>query len=93
MLQPLLQQGFWPAALVSVGALAPPRLRPMLVSLTLPVVAFMGTGVLPALWGILADAGLFDLGFIVAGLFLGGVAVLALALGVGTSRRRRAAAV
>ena len=93
LLQPLLQQGFWPAALVSVGALAPPRLRPMLVSLTLPVVAFMGTGVLPALWGILADAGLFDLGFIVAGLFLGGVAVLALALGVGTSRRRRAAAV
>ena len=89
LLQPLLQQGFWPAALVSVGALAPPRLRPMLVSLTLPVVALMGTGVLPALWGVLADAGRFDLGFTIAGTFLGGVAILAFALGVG--RRRRVA--
>ena len=89
LLQPLLQQGFWPAALVAVGQLAPPRLRPMIISLTVPVVGLVGTGILPALWGVLADAGRFDLGFIIAGVFLAVVAILALAVGVGRGRGER----
>ena len=39
-------------------------MRSLLVSLTVPFVYLFGAGIAPALWGVLGDAGRFDLGFV-----------------------------
>ena len=67
IVQPFFIQAFWPAALAALGTLSPPRMRSLLVSLTVPFVYLFGAGIAPALWGVLGDAGRFDLGFVLFG--------------------------
>ena len=57
-------------------------MRSLLVSLTVPFVYLFGAGIAPDLWGVLGDAGRFDLGFV-----LFGAAALASVRRVGRSIR------
>ena len=87
IVQPFFIQAFWPAALAALGTLSPPRMRSLLVSLTVPFVYLFGAGIAPALWGVLGDAGRFDLGFVLFGAAALAFGLLAAVVGVGRVRR------
>ena len=87
IVQPFFIQAFWPAALAALGTLSPPRMRSLLVSLTVPFVYLLGAGIAPALWGVLGDAGRFDLGFVLFGAAALAFGLLAAVVGVGRVRR------
>ena len=87
IVQPFFIQAFWPAALAALGTLSPPRMRSLLVSLTVPFVYLFGAGIAPAPWGVLGDAGRFDLGFVLFGAAALAFGLLAAVVGVGRVRR------
>ncbi len=87
LLQPLVLQGFWPAALIGLGRLSPPRTRSLLVAFTVPAVSISGAGLVPAWWGRLGDAGRFADGFVIVGVAVLVLAVVGFAARVGDSHR------
>ncbi len=78
--QPMLAVCFFPAAYAALSASVPVEHRPMAVSLTLPGAFLIGAGAIPAAIGVLGDAGLFQLGFIGAGVLMAGGGLLCLLL-------------
>ena len=81
-LQPLLAAYFFPAGFVALTKIKSPHLKKVAVSLTVPTGYFIGGGVVTAGLGVLGEAGLFSVGFIIFGslLFIGGLLTKYLAL-------------
>jgi len=86
----LPESGIWPALILQAGAgvcifplcfavmarVTTPQIRPVAVSVVVPLAHFLGSGVVPFGIGILAEAGRFNLGFTI----LGGFTLLCLPL-------------
>lgn len=66
-LQPLFAACFFPANFAILSSLAPQQSRNIAVSLAVPIAILVGAGVVPGLIGMLADAGMFQLAFIIVG--------------------------
>lgn len=79
-LQPMLAVCFFPAAYSALTGSVPPAQRQLAVSLTLPGAFLVGAGLLPAGIGVLADAGWFAQGFVLAGGLMAGGGLWCLAL-------------
>ena len=71
---PIIITAFFPIAISAISNLGPPHLRSLTMSITVPVVNLVASGVFPALFGVLAERGLARWGFIGAG------AIMALSL-------------
>ncbi len=67
LLQPLLIVAYFPAGFAALSDFFHPETRNLAISLIIPMSALLGTGVLPAVLGWLADLGLFPLGFVLHG--------------------------
>ncbi len=67
ILQPMLVDAFFPAALSAIAKVGPNRIHNVSISLIVPLGYFFGAGVVPAFMGYLADIRHFPLGFIVLG--------------------------
>jgi len=81
-LQPLLAACFFPAGFVALSKIKSPDLKKVAVSFTVPTGYFIGGGAVTAGLGILGEAGLFSVGFILFGglLCVGGLLTKYLAL-------------
>ena len=66
-LQPLIAACFFPANFAMLSAIAPQQSRNIAVSLAVPIGIVVGGGVVPGVIGMLADAGMFSLAFILVG--------------------------
>ena len=69
-LQPLLAVCFFPAGFALLSQLASPSARNVVISLAIPLAFLIGGGLLPALITVMADAGLFDTGIVLTGMFI-----------------------
>ncbi len=67
ILQPLVAVCFFPIGFAILSAIAPPQIRNLAVSLTIPVGFMVGAGLAPTCIGILGDTGHFSLGFVILG--------------------------
>ena len=70
ILQPVFAVCFFPVGFALLSAIAPPRSRDLAVSLALPVGFMIGGGLVPTIIGVLGDAGQFELGFVLLGVFI-----------------------
>ncbi len=68
--QPLLAVCFFPAAFSCLSAISDEKDRNLLISMIIPFAFVMGAGTMPTIIGWMADFGLFQQGFMIAGLFL-----------------------
>jgi len=66
-LQPVVINAFFPAAIHAVADLGEPSLRNVAVSVMIPLVNLVSTGVFPTIMGYLTERGTVALGFIVLG--------------------------
>jgi len=66
-LQAAISACFFPPALAALSLIAPPHLRSVAVSLTIPVGILIGMGLMPVGIGFMGDIGAFDLGLVLAG--------------------------
>lgn len=66
-LQPVVISAFFPAAIHAVADLGDPSLRNVAVSVMIPMVNLVSTGLFPSLMGYLTEQGTVALGFIVLG--------------------------
>jgi MFS transporter, NNP family, nitrate/nitrite transporter len=66
-LQPVVAVCFFPPGFAALSAIGPPSARNIIVSLTIPVAFVLGGGTIPIGIGMMADAGLFDLGIALTG--------------------------
>lgn len=69
-LQPVVISAFFPAAIHAVADLGDPSLRNVAVSVMIPMVNLVASGVFPTLMGYLTEQGTVALGFIVLGLLM-----------------------
>ncbi|KAB1437216.1 MFS transporter [Pseudodesulfovibrio senegalensis] len=76
MLQPMFSVLFFTPAFTVVSHMFNPEERAVVVSFIGPINAFLGVGLIPWVLGLLGQAGLFSLGFILQG----GICMLSLAL-------------
>ncbi len=70
LLQPLLSVCFFPSGFAVLSAIVPPESRNIAVSLSIPIAFVVGGGLFPMMIGIMGDSGLFDYGFIAAGVLI-----------------------
>jgi NNP family nitrate/nitrite transporter-like MFS transporter len=70
LFQPVFAVCFFPVGFALLSTAVPPRSRNLAVSLAIPLSFMIGAGLFPAGIGILGDAGLFDSGFIILGIFI-----------------------
>ncbi len=70
ILQPVFAVCFFPVGFVLLSAIVPPQSRGLAVSLAIPVGFVIGAGLVPTGIGVLGDAGQFELGFILLGVFI-----------------------
>ncbi|MBW2600059.1 MAG: MFS transporter [Deltaproteobacteria bacterium] len=70
ILQPVFAVCFFPVGFALLSAIVPPQSRGLAVSLAIPVGFVIGAGLVPAGIGVLGDAGQFELGFILLGVFI-----------------------
>jgi NNP family nitrate/nitrite transporter-like MFS transporter len=76
-LQPMLAIGFFPAGFAALARIAPPGVRNVVVSFTVPAAFLIGGGVVPAGLGIMGEHASFALGITLYGvLLLGGVVLV-----------------
>lgn len=77
-LQPVMAVSFFPAAFALLASIMTPETRNIAVSFAVAIAFMFGGGVIPALIGVLGDAGWFGAGFTVTGvaIFLGGILIL-----------------
>ena len=66
-LQPCITGCFFPAGFAALSSVSPPNIRNIAVSLTMPLSALMGTGIIPTWIGFMGDAGSFGIGIAVVG--------------------------
>ncbi len=79
-LQPAVGALFFPAGLVALSMVGPPRSRNVAVSMVLPPAMLMGTGLIPAFLGYMGDEASFSLGFVLVGILIMVSSLLAKAL-------------
>ncbi|RLB90515.1 MAG: MFS transporter [Deltaproteobacteria bacterium] len=65
--QPLLAVCFFPPAFAALSQIGSKKMQNVIISFTIPIAFLFGGGVVPNLIGILADHGLFSMGFIIFG--------------------------
>lgn len=77
-LQPVIAVCFFPAGFVALSGIAPPKLRNVAVSMTVPAAFMAGGGLIPMGMGVMGDAGYFSLGVSLSGvlIFSGGLMAL-----------------
>jgi NNP family nitrate/nitrite transporter-like MFS transporter len=82
LFQPLLAVWFFPAAFAAIALITPPGARNLAVAFTVPFGYIIGGGAIPTFIGMMGDAGLFAIGFLVTGLVIlcGGALALLLRL-------------
>jgi NNP family nitrate/nitrite transporter-like MFS transporter len=69
-LQPVLAGCFFPPGFAALSKIAPPQLRNVAVSFTIPAAFLLGGGAIPAGIGIMGEEGFFSLGIMLVGLLL-----------------------
>jgi len=69
-LQAALSACFFPPALAALSLFAPPHLRSVAVSLTIPPGILIGIGLMPVGIGFMGDIGAFDCGLILTGVLI-----------------------
>ncbi len=79
-LQPAMAVCFFPPGFAALASIGPPNARNIAISLTIPAAFIFGAGAIPMGIGMMADTGLFDLGFVLAGGLILTGALLALFL-------------
>ena len=80
IVQPALAVWFFPAGFAALAVIAPPQARNLAVGFTIPFGYLIGGGAIPTFIGVMGDAHLFGLGFMVAGILIMGASVLAMSL-------------
>lgn len=69
-LQPIIIAAFFPAAVSAIADIGPPEMRGIAVSLMIPMVNIIASGVFPTLMGFLTERGLVRGGFIGLGVVM-----------------------
>lgn len=67
LVQPLLAVWFFPAAFAALALITGPNARNLAVAFTVPFGFMIGGGGIPTFIGMMGDAGLFAMGFVIAG--------------------------
>lgn len=67
-IQPLMAVCFFPPAFAALSQIGSKEIRNISISFTVPIAFLVGGGLVPNGIGILADAGFFSAGFVIAGL-------------------------
>jgi NNP family nitrate/nitrite transporter-like MFS transporter len=80
IVQPALAVWFFPAGFAALAVIAPPQARNLAVGFTIPFGYLIGGGAIPTFIGVMGDAHLFALGFMVTGILIIGAGVLAVSL-------------
>ena len=75
-LQPPLAVCFFPAGFAALSKIGPPKVRNVVVSLTIAVAFFVGGGGIPAGIGMMAEEGFFSMGIMLVGALLIGSIIL-----------------
>jgi NNP family nitrate/nitrite transporter-like MFS transporter len=75
-LQPVLAVCFFPPGFGALSQIAPPGMRNLAVSLTMPAAFLMGGGAIPAAIGVMGEYGLFSLGILFVGVLLLAIPIL-----------------
>lgn len=66
-LQPLVVQSFFPVAVRALTDVSPPAARNLSIALAIPLANLVGAGIAPRVFGAVAAAGAFELGFVALG--------------------------
>lgn len=66
-LQPLVVQSFFPVAVRALTDVSPPSARNLSIALAIPLANLVGAGIAPRVFGAVAAAGAFEIGFVVLG--------------------------
>ncbi len=84
IIQPALAVWFFPAGFAALAVLAPPQARNLAVGFTIPFGYLIGGGAIPTFIGIMGDAKLFSIGFVITGALIcaGGIVAMSLKLPV-----------
>jgi MFS family permease len=80
IIQPALAVWFFPAGFAALAVLAPPQARNLAVGFTIPFGFLIGGGAIPTFIGVMGDAQLFSLGFVITGLLITAGGIIALSL-------------
>ena len=80
IVQPALAVWFFPAGFAALAVIAPPQARNLAVGFTIPFGYLIGGGAIPTFIGVMGDAKLFAVGFMVTGILIIGAGVLAVSL-------------
>ena len=80
VVQPLLAVWFFPAAFAVLALITRPNARNLAVAFTVPFGFMLGGGAIPTLIGMMGDADLFAMGFIVTGSLIASGGILAMLL-------------
>jgi MFS transporter, NNP family, nitrate/nitrite transporter len=67
LVQPLVAVWFFPAAFAALALITGPNARNLAVAFTVPFGFMIGAGGIPTFIGMMGDAGLFAMGFVIAG--------------------------
>jgi NNP family nitrate/nitrite transporter-like MFS transporter len=66
-LQPMLTGSFFPAGFAALSKIVPDKARSLAVSLAIFVAYLVGAGFIPVILGVLGDAGMFGIAFVLVG--------------------------
>ena len=80
IIQPALAVWFFPAGFAALAVLAPPQARNLAVGFTIPFGYLIGGGAIPTFIGVMGDAKLFSLGFMITGILITAAGIIALSL-------------
>ena len=80
IIQPALAVWFFPAGFAALAVLAPPQARNLAVGFTIPFGYLIGGGAIPTFIGVMGDAKLFSLGFMITGILITAGGLIALSL-------------
>ena len=80
VIQPLVAVWFFPAAFAALALITGPNARNLAVAFTVPFGFMVGGGAIPTFIGMMGDAGLFAMGFVVAGSLIASGGILAMLL-------------
>ena len=88
VVQPLVAVWFFPAAFAALALITGPNARNLAVAFTVPFGFMVGGGAIPTFIGMMGDAGLFAMGFVVAGSLITCGGVLAMLLNLPQPTRK-----
>ena len=88
LLQPLVAVWFFPAAFAALALITGPNARNLAVAFTVPFGFLLGGGAIPTFIGMMGDAGLFAMGFVIAGSLITCGGILAMVLHLPQSAKK-----